>query len=533
MRGVGLGEPIRIIPLSAYAKNGEDGGMRNALWAAALLVSTTAGCSGEDLTLPKGFLFGSAIAGFQVEMGCPTVNAADCEDRNSDWYTWITNPALVSDPMLFIEGDPPSSGPGFFELYPQDLDRAANELHGNALRLSIEWSRLFPTATDGITGQDALRAAASPAALAYYHALFDAVKAHGLTPLVTLNHYTLPSWIHDAYGCHMDIDTCTNRGWLDHDRILTEIAKYAGFVGAEFGDRIDMYATLNEPLTAVVLTGWLFQTAQRTNPPGVFLKTDDAKAAMATMIEAHARMYDAVHAADTVDADGDGKAARVGIVYNLQAVAPADPTDPQDQTGAKNLEYLEDQMFLDGVIKGDLDANLDGMPTHRDDLANRMDFLGVNYYARTIAQGTPSSFYPSISPLLTFNPIGLTYDYQYSRGIYEVLEFANQYKVPLLISETGVDDANNTGAAADWIVETLTWVKRAIRDGVPVEGYFYWTLMDNYEWNHGMTFHLGLYGVDKTDPQKTRTARSSVAVYSKIAIASAITPDLSAKYPTK
>jgi beta-glucosidase/6-phospho-beta-glucosidase/beta-galactosidase len=506
--------------------------MRFPLFA-LVATSLCVGCSPEDLTLPKGFLYGSAIAGFQVEMGCPTVNAAECEDRNSDWYTWITKPELLADSNLFLEGDPPSSGPGFYELYPQDLDRVQNELHHNALRLSIEWSRLFPTATDGIEGHDALKAAASPQALAYYHALFAGLKAHGLQPLVTLNHYTLPSWIHDAYGCHMNIDTCTNKGWLDHDRILHEIAKYAGFVGEEFGGEVDLYATLNEPLTAVVLTGWLFQTAQRTNPPGVFLKTTQAKAAMATMIEAHARMYDAVHAADTIDADGDGKPARVGMVYNLQAVAPADPTEPLDVQGAKNLEYLENQMFLDGTIKGDLDANLDGHPTHRDDLAGRMDFLGINYYARTIAQGTESSFFPAISPLLTFNPIGLTYDYDYPRGIYEVLNFANQYKVPLYISETGAEDKDNTGIAASWIVQTMTWVKRSIRDGVPVQGYFYWTLMDNYEWNHGMSIRLGLYAVDKNDPTKARTARTSVPTYGKIATAGAIPPDLAAKYPTK
>ena len=496
-----------------------------------LALFASLGCSGgEDLTFPKTFLFGTAIAGFQVEMGCPTSTLADCTDTHSDWYDFITRPELVSDPGLYIAGDPPSSGPGFYELYPQDLDRAANELHNNSLRISIEWSRLFPTATDGVEGHDALKAIASPSALAYYHALLTAMKAKGLKPFVTLNHYTLPSWIHDAYGCHVDFDNCTNRGWVDHDRIVKEITKYAGFVGAEFGADIDLYATLNEPLTAVILTGYLFQTAARTNPPAVFLKAAAAKAAFANMIEAHARMYDAVKAADTVDADGDGKPARVGIVYNLQAVAAVDPTDPQDVTGVKNLSYMENQMFLDGVAKGDLDANLDGNPVHRDDLANRMDFIGVNYYARTITQGTPNSFFPDVSPLLTFNIIGLTYDYDYPAGLYEVLTFAKQYGVPLIISETGQQETA-PDAIASWTVRALTWVKRAIAEGIPVEGYFSWTLMDNYEWNHGMSFKMGMYGVDKSDPQKTRTARSAVDVYGRISLAGKIPGDLAAKYP--
>jgi beta-glucosidase/6-phospho-beta-glucosidase/beta-galactosidase len=356
------------------------------------------------------------------------------------------------------------------------------------------------------------------------------MKAQGLTPFVTLDHYTLPSWLHDAYGCHVDITTCTRRGWLDHDRILHEMAKYAGFVGREFGGEIDRYATLNEPLTAVVLAGFLFQTAQRSNPPGVVLKTGEAKAAYRAMVEAHARVYDAVKAADTVDADGDGVAARVGIVYNLQAVSPDDPTNKQDVTGAGNLAYLENQMFLDGAAKGLFDANLDGAQVQRDDLARRMDFIGVNYYARTIAQGTPSSIFPDVSPLLTFDLLTIKYDYDYPRGIYEVLQFAKRYGVPLVISETGAAD-DPPDHMASWIVRTLTWVKRAMRAGVPVEGYFVWTLMDNYEWNHGMSIRLGVYAVDKNDPQKGRVARSAVGVYGRIAAAGEIPHDLARAYP--
>jgi hypothetical protein len=153
---------------------------RVARWAALGAVASIIACSPPiDHHFPDGFLFGAAIAGFQVEMGCPTIGAATCEDPHSDWYKWITDPALRAEPGNHLEGDPPSSGPGFYELYPADLDRLANELHGNALRTSIEWSRLFPHSTVGINGYDALHAAANPEALRYYHALFAA----GSTPI--------------------------------------------------------------------------------------------------------------------------------------------------------------------------------------------------------------------------------------------------------------------------------------------------------------------------------------------------------------
>ena len=76
-------------------------------------------------TFPKDFVFGSAIAGFQVDMGCPTLPAAECEDRASDWYQWITTPRILDNPILFMSKEPPSTGPGFYESYEKDLDRAA------------------------------------------------------------------------------------------------------------------------------------------------------------------------------------------------------------------------------------------------------------------------------------------------------------------------------------------------------------------------------------------------------------------------
>jgi beta-galactosidase len=502
-----------------------------APWTIAAAALLALGCAGEDLTFPKGFLFGTATAGFQVEMGCPKLPRAECEDPNSDWYAFITTPSLVQDPGLHIAGDPPTSGPGFYELYADDVARAAGDLHGNSLRVSLEWSRVFPTSTVGIDDPAALKQAASPKGLAFYHALFAAMRERGLTPFVTIDHYTLPRWIHDTVGCHQDLTACTARGWVDEDKIVPEIAKYAGFAAREFGGEVDLWATENEPLTAVILPSYLFQSATRTNPPAVPLRTDEAKLALVSEIVAHARMYDAVKANDTQDADGDGRPARIGLVYNLETVSPDNPDDQVDKRAVTNATYLLDQLFLDATVKGDLDAHLDGTTVHRDDLAGRMDFIAVNYYARLVVQGTPSSFLPAISPLLTFNPLSMTYDYEYPKGIYDVLTWAHRYGLPLLISETGVEDAGDSGKASAWIVETLTWVKRAIAEGVPVEGYFYWTLMDNYEWNHGMQVRMGLYAVDPADATKARRPRSAVGTYGAVARDGRIPPDLAQRYP--
>jgi beta-galactosidase len=480
---------------------------------------------------PPSFLFGAAIAGFQVEAGCPTVAPADCEDRNSDWYQWVSSPTELNDLASSITFEPIKNAPGFWELYDGDFANAEKDMQLQSVRLSIEWSRIFPTATDGLVG-DALSAVADKKALAGYHAQFASLKKHNMKPLVTLHHYTLPLWIHDGVACHKNIDTCTKRGWLDKTRILSEMAKYAGFVAKEFGSEVDLWATENEPF-AVVLPGYLLPTADRVNPPGLTLKIKEAKEVMVNMIEAHARMYDAVKANDVTDADGDGAASSVGLVYAFPSVKAKDANNRLDAKAAENLFYLYNTAFLDGVIKGLVDADLNGMPdgAARADLVGRMDYLGINYYTRITVSGTSAPVFPSLSSLSTFDITDLTLWEDYPKGMYDVMvHVKNRYAIPMYITETGSDGATEPEKVASWMSRHLTWTKRALRDGVDVRGFYVWTLMDNYEWNHGMNLRFGLY---ETQPglAKTRKARSAVKVYSDIIKARDVTPTLLEQYP--
>lgn len=498
----------------------------------ALALVPLAGCGSsgpEPMTFPPGFLFGTSVAGFQVDMGCPTLGAA-CDDPNSDWYVFVTDPGLVADPNTYQVGQPPSVGPGMWETYEQDFDRAQHELANNGLRLSIEWSRIFPTATDGVEGYEALGALADAGNVAHYHAVFQALRARGLEPLVTLNHYALPTWIHDTVGCHQDLANCSPRGWVDSERTVREIAKYAGFCAQEFGAEVDLWATLNEPF-AVVFPGYLYPSAERANPPSVRLKSPEAKIVLRALIEAHARMYDAVKANDTVDASGDGVAAQVGVVYAMSPVAPKDPTNPLDVQAAENVFYLWNLVYLNGVVKGDVDENLDGTTVHVDSLANRMDYLGINYYSRPTVEGLEGPAIPKLSPLTTFNPLTIEPWSDYPRGIYDMIMMATGWGLPVIITETGAADPNDDGASSSWLVRYATWVARALRDGADVRGFFYWSLMDNYEWNHGMDIRMGLYAVDPDDPTKTRTARTGVATYAAFAATGTISVELQKQYP--
>lgn len=480
------------------------------LAVAALLL---AGCTPP--AFPEGFRFGAATAGFQVDPGCPT--RTDCIDTRSDWYQWTTSADQLGDLKTLVTFEPLEHGPGMWELYAQDFDRAKDELGLDSLRVSLEWSRIFPQPTDGLEGE-ALAAAADAQNVAAYHAQFAAMKARGLTPMVTLNHYTLPVWIHDGVACHKDLSTCPAKGWLDRERTVREIAKYAGYVAREFGGEVDLWATENEPF-AVVLPGYLTPSVDRVNPPALSFKFDQARAVFDALIEAHARMYDAVKAADLVDADGDGTAASVGLVYAMTPSRPKNASSRVDQRGSDNVFYLYNTNFLDGVGKGIVDADWDGVPDQGSpdpQRANRIDWFGINFYTRITVKGLGSPAFPTLSPLTTFDPLSLELHEDYPQGLVEIALWVQQrYGKPMFITETGTDAAGDPEATRSWLVRYVDATKQALAQGADVRGFYYWSLVDNYEWNRGMEMKFGLYEIAQ-DQAKTRTARSAVQAYREI-----------------
>jgi beta-glucosidase/6-phospho-beta-glucosidase/beta-galactosidase len=468
----------------------------------ALLTAAACGPRLEKGAFPDDFLFGAAMAGFQVDAGCPTMAAEQCEDRASDWYQWVTDEDLLADSTTYLSGEPLSNGPGHWELYAEDFERAAEELNLDAVRVSIEFSRLFPDDPGEVSTVDALAATVSTDAVAAYHAYFDAILDNDLTVMATLNHYTLPLWLHNGKDCHFDMENCEDRGWADPDRTIEMLGLYAGFAAREFGEDIGLWLTLNEPF-AVILSGYLQPGSERSNPPGVSDPTL-AISLIETMIEAHAAMYDAVHAEDSD--------AQVGAAPNLVVATPNDSTSTLDQTGAEHLDYVYNRAFLNGIVYGEIDLNLDGEADEvRDHLVGRSDFIGVNYYTRLLVDGLTISLVSGYD-WLDFLPAGSLWD-EYPEGIAEVIAIGTSYGLPVYITENGTSD--HDGAVDRFLVPHLNALHGAILEGHDVRGYFAWTLFDNYEWNHGMDMKFGLYAVDIETKQ--RSIREIGAAYAEIA----------------
>jgi beta-glucosidase/6-phospho-beta-glucosidase/beta-galactosidase len=459
---------------------------------------------------PQRFLWGTAIAPYQVEGGL----------HDTDWYQW-------EELCDGCSGESADDGPDFWNRYDSDLANAAS-IGTNAIRIGLDWSRLFPTRVEF----DAR--IADPPALRRYHEIIDAARSRGLTVMVTLIHFALPTWLHDLE------DLENKPGWAD-PAIVDDVAAWAGWAAAEFGDDVDHWVTINEPMVQVV-AGWV----GGENPPGKSFAIDEGLAAGENMIYAHARAYDAIHEQDAIDADGDGEAALVSVAKHNRVFLPKDVSNPKHLEATAMLRYLLNELFLEAVVFGNIDRNYDFDSDDEGDvkadasLMGRLDYIGLNYYGVTlvIETATDNNFpmigIPLMSDLDNQGLDGPISDFGwtiYPQGLRTVIDELDRFDLPIIITENGVADAADT-LRPRFLVEHLYEVNKAIDDGVDIRGYFHWSLIDNFEWGSGYCPRFGLFRVKFSDPAKPRTAGEGAEVYRRIISDNTVDPQLFATYPT-
>lgn len=438
----------------------------------------------ESVTFPAGFLWGSATAAFQIERGL----------SNTDWGIWAATPGKIKG------GDHPDRG-GADALAHVDEDvgilKATNQ---NAYRFSIEWARIYPTREAFDADQP------DPAGIAAYDALLSALRAAGITPLVTLQHFSLPDYLSDPRKPEEP------QGW-ERPETIDAFATWCGRVAARWGGDVEWWATINEPIMAP-LGGYV----QGSFPPGLVLKIDRALAVAKNEARAHAKCFDAIKAADPQ--------SKVGIVQHVRDVEPADPEDPADLAAAERVRYVNNLWILNAVVRGDwdddFDGSYDGAGDRRADpaLAGRSDYIGINYYSAVTASAR-GLVLPVVNAsirvdrLLTDRPkTDFLWDI-YPEGLRHCLAEVKPYGLPLLITENGIADSKDQNRAR-FVLEHLYVLGRAMKeDGVDVRGYFYWSLLDNFEWASGFCPRFGLYAVDRTTA--AREGRPSARVYADVA----------------
>lgn len=457
---------------------------------------TTAGASSTPLSFPADFVWGAATAAYQIE-------GAAAEDGRgpSIWDTFSHAPGNT------VGGDTGDRAVEHYQRMPDDV-ALMKSLGLSAYRFSVSWSRIQPEG----------RGPALAAGLDFYSRLVDELLDAGIDPWLTLYHWDLPQALEDGGG------------WTQRDTAL-RFADYADVMYATLGDRVQRWTTLNEPWCSAFL-GY----ANGHHAPG---RTEPLAAAAATrhLLVGHGLATEVLRTAG---------AEEVGITLNLYAVSPA-TSAPADTDAARRIDGLCNRIFLEPVLAGTWPADvvddwasvgiaeaLVGPEPDQDlALANTpLDFLGINYYSRHVVAGNglpgTSLAYPGsdhvqfVTDDLPVTSMGWRVD---PSGLTEVLERVADLApgLPLYVTENGAaydDEVVLDGRVED--VDRLGYFDghirachEAIERGVPLRGYFAWSLMDNFEWAFGYSCRFGLVHVNFDTMQ--RTPKASGEWYAQLA----------------
>jgi len=485
--------------------------VRGAITSGLFVAALIAGCGGDgaaeptpgprEVDFPDGFLWGSATAGFQIERGL----------SGTDWGVWAGEPGHIAG------GDDPDDGPDALAHVAGDI--ALMQQAGlNSYRFSIEMARVYPDRASFDAD------AADAAGLGRYDALVDALGAAAIAPMVTLHHFVWPAYLSDP------TDPSAPQGFERADAVEV-FASWCGRMAGHFGDRVDLWVTINEPVVEATV-GYL----STVFPPGVS-EVERVVAVMRRQVEANARCYDAIHQADQVDADGDGAAALVSIAKHDRVYEPRDKHDARDVAAAEHARHFWNQWFTDAVVLGDIDDDFDDQVDVLGDqsLGGRADYFGLNYYGVSLVDADTLRLpylgnVPSQTDLPTERPKSdLGWDIA-PEGFAVVLDEAARYGLPIYVTENGIADATDQNRSR-YLAEHLFELGKARLRAVDVRGYYHWSLIDNFEWASGFCPRFGLFAVDFAAADKTRSATAAVPLLRSIALDRVLTAERVAALP--
>lgn len=459
-------------------------------------------------TFPSGFFWSVATSAYQIEGGWN-------EDGKgaSIWDTFSHQPGTIDDGTT---GDVACDS---YHKYLDDVN-ALKSLGVKHYRFSLSWARILPTGADAVP---------NPKGIEYYNNLINALLAAGIEPAVTLYHWDLPQALEDRGG------------WLNESVIVPAFREYARHVFAAFGDRVKFWITLNEPyITANAGYG------KGKKAPGIKGEGDLVYIAAHNLIKAHAEAYHVYNTQFRPVQKG-----YIGITLNIVWKEPLDPNNSLDVMAAErsmnfDLGWFANPIYVDGdypdVMKKQVlyKSLQQGFPksrlpefTEEEKLRVKgtSDFFGLNTYTTRLIQHVQQpteqpSFFRDQDVREQINPAWLTSGSAWllvnPPGLRSLLNWIkSHYGNPAIyVTENGISDRN--GTMEDWhrIYYYKHYVNNVLKaidmDQVRVIGYTAWSLMDNFEWEKGISERFGLFHVDFSDPNKPRTPKASAKYYSQL-----------------
>lgn len=441
-----------------------------------------------DWNFPPGFIWGTATASYQIE------GAVREDGRGASIWD-----AFSHTPGKTLNGDTGDVACDHYHRWPEDI-AIMQVLNLTGYRFSIAWPRILPQG----------RGAVNHKGLDFYSRLVDGLLDAGITPFVTLYHWDLPQALQDEGG-----------GWARRG-IVDDFVNYADIVSRALGDRVKYWTTFNE---IFVFCTFGYLTGEMA--PGMsILDFDTYLAAIHHALLAHGRAVPVLRA--------NVPGANVGIVHYTQAVEAASRT-PEDIAAARRYDGFVNRWYFDPIYKGEYPADMaEGLyayfrppvqPGDMEAICAPLDFQGVNFYERSIV-GEGDDL-----PLINIRYVRPEGDYTamgwqvYPPGLYAALTRIHREYAPtaLYVTENGaafVDDITPDGGVHDdrriaYLRGYFVQAARAIADGVPLKGYFVWSLLDNFEWAHGYDKRFGVVYVDY--PTQRRIIKDSGRFLAQVA----------------
>jgi beta-glucosidase len=436
------------------------------------------------IRFPDGFLWGAATSAYQIE-GSPLADGAG----PSIWHRFPHTAGRTAN------GETGDVACDHYRRYADDV-ALMREIGLSAYRFSISWSRILPEG----------RGRVNPAGLGFYDRLVDALLAAGVQPNVTLYHWDLPAALDDRGG------------WLNPE-IAHWFGEYACVVFEKLDDRVPMWATLNEPW--VVTDGGYLRGALAPGHRNLY----EAPIATHHLLRAHAT------AVETYRAVGKHN---IGIVVNLEPKYAAS-TSEEDQAATRRADAYMNRQYLDPLLLGGYPNELreifgeawpDHPPSELERLKQPIDFLGVNYYTRSVTRHDPAAWPVRASsvpqPRHAYTETGWEV---YSEGLTDTLQWVTQRygRIPLYVTENGaafydppqaIDGQIDDPLRVAYYRSHLRAAHAALCRGVDLRGYYAWSLLDNYEWSLGYSKRFGIVHVDYATQQ--RTPKSTARFYSEV-----------------
>lgn len=391
----------------------------------------------KQIRFPKKFLWGAGVSAHQVEGGNHNqwtqweldhakARVAQAPYHYGDFAEWDSIKTLALNPSNYVSGN----ASGHYKRYKEDLS-LLKKLNLNTFRFSIEWSRIEPE--EGKWSDEGLD---------YYRGYFEQLKQLGITPVVTLFHFTLPVWF-------------AEKGGFAKRKNIRYFERFACKVLDEFAPYMKWIITINEP-TVYAVQGY----HQGDWPPGISGSMWQTWRVVENLATAHNRIAKIIHA--------KSRRLKVSMAHHVTYIYPGD------------------NAWLTRLSSGVINQVVNHHAIRR--VRRSSDFIGVNYYASRRVYG-----YRIHNPDIRLSDMG--WDMQPSDLRYVLDELSDRYKLPILITENGLADATDANRGW-WLTQTITAMHEAMEDGVDLLGYIHWSLLDNFEWSFGRWPRFGLVAVD-------------------------------------